>query len=496
MRLASVTQAPVRLGFLMALVFVGALDQTVIASALPALLSDLRVPFTHLDSASWLITAYLLGYVAVMPVAGRVADAVGRRPVILGALTIFAVGSLGASLCQSLLTLDLMRGVQAVGGGALLPVCLAMIGDAFPADRRGLPLGLVGAAAELGGVAGPPWGAAIIGHWGWRAVFLVNVPLCLVLAIITLALPASRAWTLQRGALDLRGALLLAAALAAFAGGAASGGSGSLTSNPTTGANRLLLIPCALLLLAFWRVERSSSTPLIPPDVLRKAGVVAAGVANTLLGVVLITVLVDVPVYAAAVLQWTPDTAGLLLIRFMIFLPVGALAGGWLSDRIGQPVVAVTGFLLTALAFQGMAQWTAHPSSLLLTVTLAAGGGGIGLVTAPVAGGALGSFASTATGTAASLVTALRIVGMMGGLAVLTTWGTWRFQQIMSHVPFPLLNLSTNHAMAARQIASYQTAFSGAAVTVFSGIFAAGVVVCLAGCLPALLLGTAASTDG
>jgi len=169
MRLVGVTQAPIRLGFLMALVFVGALDQTVIASALPALLSDLRVPFTHLDSASWLITAYLLGYVAVMPVAGRVADAVGRRPVILGALTIFAVGSLGASLCQSLLTLDLMRGVQAVGGGALLPVCLAMIGDAFPADRRGLPLGLVGAAAELGGVAGPPWGAAIIGHWSWRS---------------------------------------------------------------------------------------------------------------------------------------------------------------------------------------------------------------------------------------------------------------------------------------------------------------------------------------
>jgi hypothetical protein len=173
----------------------------------------------------------------------------------------------------------------------------------------------------------------------------------------------------------------------------------------------------------------------------------------------------------------------------MICLPLGALAGGALSDRLGRAPVAVAGFGLAALAFYAMAHWTAHTSPLALTTALATAGLGLGLVTAPISGGALGSLTAAGAGTVASLVTALRVVGMMGGLAALTTWGIWRFHQLISHVPFPLLHLSANPTAAHRQIAAYQDALAAATQAVFSGIFVASLAVCVAACVPALFLG-------
>jgi MFS family permease len=169
-------------------------------------------PAIQIDRAGWLVTGYLLGYVAVLPLMGAVSDAYGRRQVLLGALAIFAAGSLGVALAQSLTVLVLARTVQALGGGALLPVALAAAADLVAPWQQGLVLGAIAAAAELGGVCGPIYGAFITQHTdlGWRLIFWLNLPIVAVLALPTLLLPARR----RARAVDYRGGFILGAAVA------------------------------------------------------------------------------------------------------------------------------------------------------------------------------------------------------------------------------------------------------------------------------------------
>jgi MFS family permease len=122
-------------------VFLGALDQTVVVTALPAIVSDLQIPFNRLDDAAWLVNAYLLGYTISLPLVGRLSDVYGRRPVIFGCLALLGITSIACGAARGLESLIAARGLQAIGGGALLPVALAVVGDLVPPARRGLLLG-------------------------------------------------------------------------------------------------------------------------------------------------------------------------------------------------------------------------------------------------------------------------------------------------------------------------------------------------------------------
>ena len=139
-------------------VFVAADDQTVIVTVLPQIMLDMEVPVTELDHASWAITGYLLGYLVGMPLIGRVSDVWGHRRLYILSVLAFTIGSIAVALTQSLNWLIAARVFQAFGAGALVPISIAIVGDLFPRGKRALPLGIVGAAAEAGGVIGPLWG--------------------------------------------------------------------------------------------------------------------------------------------------------------------------------------------------------------------------------------------------------------------------------------------------------------------------------------------------
>src|SRR5436305_2204914 len=145
-------------------VFLGGLDQTVVVTALPAMIRELEVPFTRLDEAAWIVSAYLIGYTVALPLVGRVADRYGHLPVYVACLMFFAASSVVCGAAQSLEWLVLARGFQALGGGAVLPVALGLLGSRGGAltqiGRFGLLLGL----AEAGGVVGPLYGAAVL-NW-------------------------------------------------------------------------------------------------------------------------------------------------------------------------------------------------------------------------------------------------------------------------------------------------------------------------------------------
>ena len=173
------------LGVMCVGVLVTALDQTVVVTAVPAIARDLNVPFGEIDRMAWVITSFLIGYTVALPIAGRLADTCAKRTIYLGALALFALSSIPAALASDLWTLVVARAVQAAGSGALVPVTLGYASGWFKGGGRMVALGLVVAAAEVGAVLGPFWGAVITQALSWRWIFLLNVPLAgLVAALV------------------------------------------------------------------------------------------------------------------------------------------------------------------------------------------------------------------------------------------------------------------------------------------------------------------------
>jgi MFS family permease len=174
--------ARLRLGFATAGVLLGAADTYVVVIALPAIMASVGIDLAHLQEATPIISGFLLGYVAVLPLLGRLSDTYGRAPVLSACLVLFAAGSLVTASADSLAAVVAGRTMQGVGGGGLVPVTLALVADLWPPRRRGVPLGVVGAVQELGSVAGPLYGAALTAASTWRAIFYVNIPFAVMVA--------------------------------------------------------------------------------------------------------------------------------------------------------------------------------------------------------------------------------------------------------------------------------------------------------------------------
>ena len=231
-------------------VFVGSLDLTVIATLLPKMISDLQINTADINRYVWVVSGYLLAYMVTIPVLGRVSDILGRRPVFAGALAIFLVGSVLSARADSLAGLVTGRAIQGFGGGALVPVTMALVGDLLPPRRRAAVIGLVGAIDTMGWVLGPLYGAALLGLTGsWRVVFWINVPIAIVTVLVLLFTWRGVRQHRVRERLDLAGALLISGALvclnlALSSGSEAGSGGGQLggSANPLAAYRWPLLV--------------------------------------------------------------------------------------------------------------------------------------------------------------------------------------------------------------------------------------------------------------
>jgi MFS family permease len=502
------------LGLAAVAVAFAAADTYVVVLALPDMMTSTGVPIDQLQRAAPIISGFLLGYVAMLPLIGRIADLRGRVPVLVFSLVLFALGSLVTALAYDMPSMVAGRFLQGVGGGGLVPATLALVADLYPPQRRGVPLGVVSAVQEVGSVLGPLFGAVVLAFTDWRAIFAINLVVGLVLAVaVRRVAPVARgsrradpvgiallALTLVAGALvfvrpppllrdltwgqafipfagegrwltpvgvvamvaavlllawcttaraplfdvrrwvaalreaDLTGALLLALALAgvilAFA-----------TADPKvqvfSDQGRWFLlgsaVAAALLVLHLRRAE----APLVPRGALRRRPAWGALLVSFFVGAALIAALIDIPLFARTTVY--PDSqllAALVLVRFLVALPVGAVAGGYLIRRLSAGVVTAAGMALAAVGFVLMTRWDLTSlSGWSANVALVVCGLGFGLALAPVNAALLASTEDDVHGVASALVVVARMVGMLVGISALTVVGLRRYYAEQADVP-------------------------------------------------------------
>ena len=329
-------------------VFVAADDQTVVVTVLPQIMLDLKLTVTELDHTSWIITGYLLGYVAAMPFIGRLSDIWGHRNTFIGSLLLFMLGSVGVALATDINWLIGLRVFQALGAGALVPIAIAIVGDLFPPESRGTPLGFVGASAEAGGVIGPLWGGIITKYLSWQWVFWLNLPLCAIIIALTLVLlPSSPRYPAR---MDYIGGALITLSLAALTLG--------LARMDDLDWLMALWLALALLSLALFIVrQRTAADPLLPRAMFRARAFVAANASHLLIGGALIIGMVTIPLMANTLLGESPLGGGLMLLRMTVAIPFGAVLGGIVCQRYDYRLPAALGLLLAALGFWLMSGW-------------------------------------------------------------------------------------------------------------------------------------------
>src|SRR5205823_3717458 len=252
---------------LMVTLLLAALDQTIVATALPRIVSDLG----GLSSYSWVFTAYMLTTTVTVPLYGKLGDIYGRRRMFVASIAVFLVGSALCALAQNMTELVAFRAIQGLGGGGIFPLALATVANIVPPRDRGRYQGLFGATFALSSIAGPALGGFIVDNSSWRWIFTINLPVGgLALIVVLLAMPMRAARS--EHPLDLGGAALLAAGTACLLLGLVWGGRQyPWLSGHVIGA----LAASGLLLAAFALVERRVAEPILPFELLRKREVAA-----------------------------------------------------------------------------------------------------------------------------------------------------------------------------------------------------------------------------
>ncbi|MEE9202304.1 MAG: DHA2 family efflux MFS transporter permease subunit, partial [Dehalococcoidia bacterium] len=334
-----VTVIGVLLGLLLA-----ALDQTIVATALPRIVSDLG----GFDRFAWVFTAYMLASTAGLPIAGKLSDIYGRKPLYLVGIAIFILGSILSGTSQTMMQLILFRGLQGLGAAVIMANAFAVVGDIFPPAERGKWMGIFGAVFGLASIVGPLTGGYITDNLSWRWVFYVNLPVGLVAAAVLLAaMPHLRDRSVKRK-IDFTGAATLVAAVVSLLLALTWAGNTYPWVSPQVIG---LMSFSAAMLLVFWMVERRAAEPVLPPILFaNRIFNVAMGV-TLLTGIAMFGTIIFLPLFIQVVIGASATWSGAVLTPMMLSLVVGSAVSGQIISRTGHyRFLGVAGMAIMSVA--------------------------------------------------------------------------------------------------------------------------------------------------
>lgn len=326
---------------IMLALFLGALDQTIVGTALPQIITDL----SGANLYTWVVTIYLLASTVTVPIYGKLSDMYGRKPLLLSGVGLFLIGSVLAGLSQNIEQLIIFRGIQGLGAGALFPIALATIGDLYSAKERGRYQGLFGAVFGLASLIGPALGGWLTDTFSWHLIFYVNLPIGLIsIAIILIELPTIKGRANQK--IDFLGTLVFAAGIIPVLIGLTNVQTSAFATPEVAG---LISLGLALLGL-FLFIEAKVEEPIIPLELFRNRTFAAAAAASFFASFGFFAAIIFLPRYFQTVLGETATNSGYATLPLLLGVIISSVAAGQLVARRGRYKSLILGAILLVAA--------------------------------------------------------------------------------------------------------------------------------------------------
>ncbi|UOX91166.1 MFS transporter [Amycolatopsis sp. FBCC-B4732] len=405
-------------------VLLAALDQTIVATALPKIAADLG----GFRDIAWITASYLLASTAATPLWGKLGDMLGRKRLYLVATAAFLLASALCGLAQDLPQLVAARALQGLAGGGMIVLTFALVGDIVEPAERGRYQGRFGSVYGVASIAGPLLGGLFTDHLSWRWAFLVNVPVGLVAVVLAARALPDPARKKSTARIDYPGALLLAGAATALVLITSFGPRWGWTAPGT-----LVLVVAAIALVALViPVERRAAAPVLPPAMFASRTVVVAALVGFIANVAMFSVLVYLPTYLQVVDGVSATLSGVHLLPLVLGLVVSqSFAGRWVADPARVRPVLVTGLALNVAGLLLLSTLAPGTAPLAVLGYFLVTGIGIGMVPMVALTAAQNAVPSADIGAASAVVTFARSIGAAFGVAV---FGTLLGDDVAGHI--------------------------------------------------------------